>query len=1185
MRLFPFILFISSIYALPKDPIVSNGTVRFLREENNLQVCADDRAMIDWSDFSIDANEWTHFDLASESAAVLNRVVTDIPSVIMGRLTSNGQVLLLNPSGILVGKEAQINMSSFVASTSDICESAFLNKTAFAFENKGRGGISLKGLIEAKEVVILSDLIHASDLTIDVSGTDGGRVYIGGGERGEDPRFYNATHVYLDESVKIRADGLEGMGGKVVIWSDGHAHFLGNISARGVQGGFAEVSGKVYLDYQGLADLRGLSGDAGTLLLDPIDIVVGTAGAGAFAAGVCNYCTGPGVACSIYSTNTPTVLSNTTLASQLLLSNVLLDAAVAGGGGGTITINANANIFWNSAFSLGLNADNAINIRACLQNGGTGNVTVQSTNGPITLDASFVTASGRGVYVGSLSGSTTVCSPNADLILRGNNTLGRTNAGAQIGFNRSVGAGTSSPPLAPPAAPGAVTASGPISVVCRNLSLLAGTRTFCSAQIGHGQMDVVAPTTLTTSPAATISVQANGNIDLVALNAANSNIAVIGHGSNSLAPATNIAGDIGVVCLGNMTLQGGASGGAIGVSARIGHGINSGALGTNFTGAGNIAVQAGGNITLQDNLNPTGGGFTCVSIGHFAVVYLGAFTSDVTVTSGGTISVIGSTPIDPGLRMGIGNLNLAVGGGPIRSNVRVSVCEDLVLNVNNQAVFALGTPFPSSVSDFGNVEISVGRDLIFTANGTGAAFVGHAFSNPGSVSSTFVSTGRDVSIAGIRNVGVTAFGDVNVAAGRNVSIVANGTGISYIGTELGTSVPSFTTRVYAAGDVLTANSAASTAIIGRGVTAFAAIHSSSLDIRAGGDINFSANYTNGFATSGTIFLEADTILPAGALWASSGGNMSSIATIAMTNPTGGAALPIPLPPSCPASATATNSPAIVPDNLGGLTFNTGAFGGSVLLSTSTSNITLHSAPSQVGGAPQNLIIGTAANNANIVTTSGNIEIWGSNTAPCARGDSYNDITINMPITTTGSVFISANNNIDITAIGSIATSGAVTLVVDNQMPTAPLIGAGSFSMAAGSFINSGAGLLQIYTALQDLNAINGLLNGLSFTAGTLFTDTTQEIWCRYFCTPISVGSPFRIAYKNCLQVVLEQAMIVIDEFLVDLHPYNEFPGWMQRFLVQYNNDENGIPTEPYYLRRRNLNFFNHPKSYTTLMIP
>lgn len=1259
----------SYVWALPIAPIVTAGTAEFIQQENGLRITTDDRAIIHWKDFSIGVDEWTHFNLPSKNALVMNRVISDVPSSLLGRLTSNGQILLLNSNGILIGKEGCVDTAGFMATTLDVCESAFVSNSELAFEgayssstvqnfgiikaseadvfligwhvdNHGAieapngfasaiaagqaiiriegtdriyvrprvegedpysmafmhknledaleveeifGEVWLKGSISAKNVSVFGDFIDGRDLTIQAPG---GTVLIGGDNKGENQNVINAKHVFLDESVLINVDSVDdGSGGNVVVWSDGHTHFLGQITARGFEGGYTEISGKNHLDFRGAVDLRGMGGEAGTLLLDPIDIVVGTVGAGAFTAGVCSYCTGPALACSIYSTNIPTVLSNTTLASQLLLSNVLLDATVAGGGGGTITINANANIFWNSAFSLGLNAENAINIRACLQNGGTGNVTVQSTNGPITLDASFVPGSGRGVYVGSLSGATTVCSPNADLILRGNTTLGRTNAGAQIGFNRSVGAGTSSPPLVPPAAPGVLTATGPISVVCRNLSLFTGTPTFCSAQIGHGQMDVVAPTTLTTSPAATIAVQVNGNIDLVAFAAGNSNIAVIGHGSNSLAPATSIAGDIGVTCSGNITLQGGASGGAIGVGSRIGHGINSGALGTNFTGAGNISVRAGGNITLQDNLNPSGGGFTCVAIGHFAVVYLGAFTSDVTVTSGGTISVIGSTPIDPGLRMGIGNLNLAVGGGPIRSNVRVSACQDLVLTVNNQAVFALGTPFPSSVADFGNVEVSVGRDLIFTANGTGAAFVGHSFSNPGSVTSTFVSTGRDVSITGIRNVGIAAFGDVNVAAGRNVGITANGTGISYIGTELGTSVPSFTTRVYAAGNVLTTNSAASRAIIGRGVTAFAATHSSSLDVRAGGDINFSANFTNGFATAGTIFLEADTVLPAGALWTSSGGNMSSIATITMTNPTGGAALPIPLPSSCPSSAITTNSPPIVPDNFGGLTFNTGAFGGSVLLSTSSSNITLHSAPNQVNGVIQNLTIGTAADNVNIVTTSGNIEIWGANTAPCARGDSYHDITINIPITTTGSVFIAANNNIDMTTTGSIATPGAVTLVVDNQMPTAPLIGTGSFSMAAGSFINSGVGLLQIYTALQDLNSIDGLLNGLSFNAGTLFANTTQEIWCRYFCTPISVGSPFRIAYKNCLQVVLEQASIIIDEFLVDLHPYNEFPGWMQKFFVQYNNDENGMITEPYYIRRRNLNLFNHPKSYSTLMIP
>jgi len=42
------------------------------------------------------------------------------PTRLMGNLQANGQVLLINPNGILVGKEAVIDTGSFIASSFDL---------------------------------------------------------------------------------------------------------------------------------------------------------------------------------------------------------------------------------------------------------------------------------------------------------------------------------------------------------------------------------------------------------------------------------------------------------------------------------------------------------------------------------------------------------------------------------------------------------------------------------------------------------------------------------------------------------------------------------------------------------------------------------------------------------------------------------------------------------------------------------------------------------------------------------------------------------------------------------------------------------------------------------------------------------------------------------------------------------
>lgn len=210
--------------------------------------------------------------------------------------------------------------------------------------------------------------------------------------------------------------------------------------------------------------------------------------------------------------------------------------------------------------------------------------------------------------------------------------------------------------------------------------------------------------------------------------------------------------------------------------------------------------------------------------------------------------------------------------------------------------------------------------------------------------------------------------------------------------------------------------------------------------------------------------------------------------------------------------------------------------------SSAGNITIHSAPIQANGfTPQDLVIGTGINNLELSVAAGgtgNIQIWGTETsANCERGDSFRNITLDLDITTLGSVFISANNNFTMTQNGSIDNSAGtepVTIMVDNQFPFRPFIGPGRFIMDSAATIDSG-GLLEIYTALQGLNSINGLLNASTFSPGALYEDTDSEMWCTYFCEPLP-GNPFTIAYKDCLQIITEQAMIIIDQMLVDLHP-------------------------------------------------
>jgi filamentous hemagglutinin family protein len=85
------------------------------------------KAVIDWRSFSIAADEHTNFDQASANAIVLNRVAGGTPSQILGRLTATGQIMLINPNGILFGPDATVDVAGLVATTADIRNEDFLS--------------------------------------------------------------------------------------------------------------------------------------------------------------------------------------------------------------------------------------------------------------------------------------------------------------------------------------------------------------------------------------------------------------------------------------------------------------------------------------------------------------------------------------------------------------------------------------------------------------------------------------------------------------------------------------------------------------------------------------------------------------------------------------------------------------------------------------------------------------------------------------------------------------------------------------------------------------------------------------------------------------------------------------------------------------------------------------------------
>ena len=111
--------------AAPTLPQVVAGQATFNQQGNVFSITNTPGAIINWQSFDIKAGEVTRFIQQNADSAVLNRVLGQDPTKILGALQSNGKVFLINPNGILFGQGARVDVNGLVASTLDIGDADF----------------------------------------------------------------------------------------------------------------------------------------------------------------------------------------------------------------------------------------------------------------------------------------------------------------------------------------------------------------------------------------------------------------------------------------------------------------------------------------------------------------------------------------------------------------------------------------------------------------------------------------------------------------------------------------------------------------------------------------------------------------------------------------------------------------------------------------------------------------------------------------------------------------------------------------------------------------------------------------------------------------------------------------------------------------------------------------------------
>ena len=202
----------SNVYAGPTGGVVSAGSASIAGGVGTTTINqASQNVAINWQSFSIGQGESVRFVQPNSSSIALNRVLGSDPSSILGSLSANGKVFLLNPNGILFGQGAQVNVGGLVASTLNISDSDFMagkynfsGASTASILNQGSinadGGyvallganVSNQGVISAKLGTVA--LAAGNAMTLDVAGRrtaqchgEPGRGERAGAERRPDP--------------------------------------------------------------------------------------------------------------------------------------------------------------------------------------------------------------------------------------------------------------------------------------------------------------------------------------------------------------------------------------------------------------------------------------------------------------------------------------------------------------------------------------------------------------------------------------------------------------------------------------------------------------------------------------------------------------------------------------------------------------------------------------------------------------------------------------------------------------------------------------------------------------------------------------------------------------------------------------------------------------------------------------
>lgn len=353
-----------------------------------------------------------------------------------GAVTANGE-LSAEGGSVAIAGDGDVSLNGTRITASDVAVAADTDGSGAGDLNAGAtGGDSVltdididtaSGGADGGRVVVTGDrvaILGAS--TIDASGAAGGGEILIGGDFQGNGATRNADTTIVGEGVQLKADALDtGDGGRVILWADGYTRFHGSISAvaglTAGNGGFAEVSGKQNLDFRGSVDVTAAAGEIGTLLLDPVDILISaddTDTATGSSLGNILFADAPGVnPWNVSPTALDAVNGNILLQAS---NDITISSAVSlSTAGATFTATANNDINVNAD----LTTNNAAIVLTADANGSglgdltvAGGFTVTSGSNSVTVSANDLNLAGS---IDSGTGTTTILVSDGGAVLLG----------------------------------------------------------------------------------------------------------------------------------------------------------------------------------------------------------------------------------------------------------------------------------------------------------------------------------------------------------------------------------------------------------------------------------------------------------------------------------------------------------------------------------------------------------------------------------------------------------------------------------------------------------------------------------------------------------------------------------------------------------------------------------------------